>query len=236
MWEILASQLASSAGPILVVLVLLSIAGLAVSIVKAIEFRRAGVGRSGESRSFASEAGVREAGRAPLLRANVLAAARTALSEAPPGAEGRERANALAEEAAIEGLSRLSRHLPFLDAIVQAAPMLGLLGTVFGMIEVFFTMSGTQGAIDPALLSAGIFAALITTAAGLVVAIPFFFAAAYFDAALEIETRAIEGLILRAIHGDAPRSAAYARRRMAKIVPDEETPSGDLDRALARPR
>ena len=89
MWEILASQLASSAGPILVVLMLLSIAGLAVSIVKAVEFRRAGVGRSGESRSFASEAG-----RAPLLRANVLAAARGALSEAPPGPEGRERAGA----------------------------------------------------------------------------------------------------------------------------------------------
>lgn len=231
MWEILASQLASSAGPILVVLMLLSIAGLAVSIVKAVEFRRAGVGRSGESRSFASEAG-----RAPLLRANVLAAARAALSEAPPGPEGRERAGALAEEAAIEGLSRLSRHLPFLDAIVQAAPMLGLLGTVFGMIEVFFTMSGTQGAIDPALLSAGIFAALITTAAGLVVAIPFFFAAAYFDAALEAETRAIEGLILRAIHGETPRGTAYSRRRLAKFVPEEETGSGDLDRALARPR
>ncbi|NDW06101.1 MotA/TolQ/ExbB proton channel family protein [Jiella pacifica] len=231
MWEIIASQLRSSAGPILVVLVLLSIAGLAVSIVKAIEFRRAGIGRPSESRSFAGNAG-----RAPLLRANVLAAAKGALSEAPPGPESRERAGALAEEAAIEGLSRLSRHLPFLDAIVQAAPMLGLLGTVFGMIEVFFTMSGTQGAIDPALLSAGIFAALITTAAGLVVAIPFFFAAAYFDAALETETRAIEGLILRAIHGDAPRSAAYSRRRLATIPSDEETASGDLDRALARPR
>lgn len=231
MWEIIAAQLGSSAGPILVVLMLLSVAGLTVSIVKALEFRRAGVGRSGESQSF-----VDEAGRAPLLRARILAAARAALAEAPPGPEGRERAGALAEEAAIEGLSRLSRHLPFLDAIVQAAPMLGLLGTVFGMIEVFFTMSGTQGAIDPALLSAGIFAALITTAAGLVVAIPFFFAAAYFDAALETERQAIEGLILRAIHGEAPRAGAYSRRRLPKIVPDEEAGSGDLDRALVRPR
>ncbi|MCE7027659.1 MotA/TolQ/ExbB proton channel family protein [Jiella avicenniae] len=231
MWEILASQLSSSAGPILVVLALLSIAGLAVSIVKAVEFRRAGVGRSGKSRSFASDAG-----RATLLRAHVLAAAKTALAEAPPGPEGRERAGALAEEAAIEGLARLARHLPFLDAIVQAAPMLGLLGTVFGMIEVFFTMSGTQGAIDPALLSAGIFAALITTAAGLVVAIPFFFAAAYFDAALDAETRAIEGLILRAVHGDAPRSVAYSRRRLSTVLPDDEAASSDLDRALARPR
>ncbi len=230
MWEIIASQLASSAGPILVVLLLLSIAGLAVSIVKAVEFRRAGVGRLGESRSFAEEAG-----QAPLFRARVLTAAKAALTEAP-GPEGRERACALAEEAAIEGLARLSRHLPLLDAIVQAAPMLGLLGTVFGMIEVFFTMSGTQGAIDPALLSAGIFAALITTAAGLVAAIPFFFAAAYFDAALEAETRAIEGLILRTIHGEAPRGTAYSRRRLANLAPGEEPRSSDLDRALARPR
>ncbi|TFF25405.1 MotA/TolQ/ExbB proton channel family protein [Jiella endophytica] len=231
MWEFAASQLRSSAGPVLVVLLALSIAGLAVAIVKAMEFRAAGVGRARRDGS---------GGNGPLiegsLRSKVQAAAIEALGSGRGGAEARERAAALAEEAAIDGLAGLSRHLAFLDAIVQAAPMLGLLGTVFGMIEVFFTMSGTQGAIDPALLSGGIFAALITTAAGLVVAIPFFFAAAFFDAALAAETRAIEGLILRTVHG-APlrRSEVTPRIRASDGTPDGAT-AGLLDQALARPR
>ncbi|MBO0904490.1 MotA/TolQ/ExbB proton channel family protein [Jiella sonneratiae] len=228
MWEIVASQLRSSAGPILIVLLALSVAGVAVTIVKAAEFRAASVGRIGTPRS-----GRR---RQATLRDIVLAAARSALADMPPGREARERASALAEEAAIDGLARLSRHLPLLDAIVQAAPMLGLLGTVFGMIQVFFTMSGSEGAIDPALLSGGIFAALITTAAGLVVAIPFFFAAAYFDAALDAETRAIEGLIIRTVHGERGRASRAAPAGEAETAADSRAGGGLLERALARPR
>lgn len=93
--------------------------------------------------------------------------------------------------------------------------MLGLLGTVIGMIDVFFRMSGADGAIDPALLSGGIFAALITTAAGLVVALPFFFASVWFEGRLDAESMAIEALILRAVHGGAQRPEAFTPERQA---------------------
>ncbi len=65
----------------------------------------------------------------------------------------------------------LERYLNTLGTIAGISPLLGLLGTVLGMIKVFTTIT-TQGVGNPAALAGGISQALITTAAGLVVAIP----------------------------------------------------------------
>jgi len=65
----------------------------------------------------------------------------------------------------------LERFLNTLGTIAQVSPLLGLLGTVFGMIEIFSSLL-EHGAGDPSVLAGGISVALITTAAGLTVAIP----------------------------------------------------------------
>ena len=65
----------------------------------------------------------------------------------------------------------LERYLNSLGTIAAITPLLGLLGTVIGMIKVFATIT-TQGVGDPGALAGGISEALITTAAGMVVAIP----------------------------------------------------------------
>ena len=65
----------------------------------------------------------------------------------------------------------LERYLNSLGTIAAITPLLGLLGTVIGMIKVFSTIT-TQGVGDPGALAGGISEALITTAAGMVVAIP----------------------------------------------------------------
>ena len=80
------------------------------------------------------------------------------------------------EEASVEQMSKLMKPIDFLSIIGASAPMLGLLGTVSGMIKAFNTM-GTKGMDKPELLAANIGEALITTATGLVIAIPamFFF-------------------------------------------------------------
>lgn len=81
------------------------------------------------------------------------------------------------EEATIEQMSALMKPIDYLSIIGAIAPMLGLLGTVSGMIRAFHTM-GTQGMGRPELLAANIGEALITTATGLIIAIPamlFFF-------------------------------------------------------------
>lgn len=82
-----------------------------------------------------------------------------------------ERAEAEAERAARAALDDLEAHLDWLGFICQAAPLLGLLGTAIGMVELFAGMSGARD-VDMQVLSAGIWKALITTAAGLVVAVP----------------------------------------------------------------
>ena len=65
----------------------------------------------------------------------------------------------------------LERYLETLGTVAAVSPLLGLLGTVIGMVEVF-TQITSQGVGDPAALAGGIAQALITTAAGLTVAIP----------------------------------------------------------------
>lgn len=91
------------------------------------------------------------------------------LSELPAGWSAMEKAM---EDATAEQSSRLFRRIEYLSVIGNIAPMLGLLGTVTGMILAFKTVAETQGAAGAADLAEGIYQALITTVGGLVVAIP----------------------------------------------------------------
>jgi biopolymer transport protein ExbB len=69
-------------------------------------------------------------------------------------------------------IPRLERYLPALGTCANIAPLLGLLGTVQGMIKAFAQIQNKQGLVNPSDLAEGIGNALVTTAAGLTVAIP----------------------------------------------------------------
>lgn len=84
---------------------------------------------------------------------------------------GREVMKESLEDAGRQVTHQLERYLNMLGAIALVTPLLGLLGTVFGMIRVFNTLS-VGGVANPSLLAGGIAEALITTAAGLTIAIP----------------------------------------------------------------
>lgn len=84
---------------------------------------------------------------------------------------GRSAVEAAFQEASLQEEQNLTRGLRPLAAIAQIAPMLGLLGTVTGMILAFTEIS-KHGTGDPSVLADGIGQALVTTAAGLIVAIP----------------------------------------------------------------
>jgi biopolymer transport protein ExbB len=84
--------------------------------------------------------------------------------------------------AAREILFAFGRRLDFLSAAATAAPLLGLLGTVLGMVQAFSRLSAAHGAMDIGLLADGIWHALLTTAAGLVIAIPSLLAHQWFTA------------------------------------------------------
>ena len=72
-------------------------------------------------------------------------------------------------------VARLEKGLPWLASISGGAPMIGFLGTVIGMVQAFFNMSQAGNNIDITLLSGGIYTAMITTVAGLIVGILAYF-------------------------------------------------------------
>jgi biopolymer transport protein ExbB len=82
--------------------------------------------------------------------------------------------------AAKEILFAFGKRLDFLSSVATTAPLLGLLGTVVGMVEAFSKLAGANGGMDISLLANGIWHALLTTAAGLVIAIPSLMAHQWF--------------------------------------------------------
>ena len=83
----------------------------------------------------------------------------------------KEELKSIVEDAGRQEVPVLDRYLGVLGTIAAISPLLGITGTVFGMIRVFATIS-EKGVAHPSQLAGGIYEALITTAAGLVIAIP----------------------------------------------------------------
>jgi biopolymer transport protein ExbB len=93
--------------------------------------------------------------------------------------------------AAQEEIGRARRGLGVLDTIITVAPLLGILGTVTGIIGAF-DMLGQRGAPDPKVVTSGIAEALITTAAGLIIAIASLLPYNYFMSRVQRLTRGFE--------------------------------------------
>ncbi len=116
---------------------------------------------------------------------------------------GRDVMKECIEEAGRQVVHRLERFLNTLGTIATIAPLLGLLGTVVGMIQAFSSIV-SNGVGDPTLLAGGISVALITTAAGLVVAIPSVVFHRYFERLVDeyVVTMEAEALkLVDIIHG-----------------------------------
>ena len=179
-------DLMAKGGPVMYPLALVSVLAVAIALERAWYFARLGKDREDlmeEMRAFLAEGRLLEAMQ--LIRrhngptAAVLAEGLAAWGR--PTEEVRERM----ERAGQEEVAKMEARLAWLDAIVTGAPMLGLLGTVTGIIRSFRILSQLQGIDSPSALSAGIAEALITTAAGLIIAIPALFAYVYFSSLVD---------------------------------------------------
>lgn len=138
---------------------------------------------------------------------------------------GREIMKESIEEAASHVIHGLERYLSLLGTIAVISPLLGLLGTVVGIIEAFMAVTAT-GLNDPALLAGGISKALITTAGGLVVAIPAMVMHRYFNRhitsiAVEMEQQAIK--LVDIVHGDREVDIAPGKAKAAPKAKPRET-------------
>jgi biopolymer transport protein ExbB len=115
------------------------------------------------------------------------------------------------ESAGRAAVHRMERYLNTLGTIASAAPYLGLLGTVIGMIEIFASQSPTTGS-NPAMLAHGISIALYNTAFGLIIAIPTLMIYRYFRGLVDTYTldmeQAANRLVPHLLRFSVPRGAA----------------------------
>jgi biopolymer transport protein ExbB len=128
------------------------------------------------------------------------------------------------EDAVAEQSARLFRKLEYLQVLANLAPMVGLLGTVVGMILCFHQVARTQGSAGAGDLAEGIYQALVTTVAGLMIAIPALGAFAIFRNRIDQYLAEAAGI---ALHVFAPLKNAGARslppqRRPAPPPPPAE--------------
>lgn len=121
-------------------------------------------------------------------------------------------------------LQKLEKHVGGLSFVAQAAPLLGLLGTVLGMVELFMGLQGTQTAtVDAALLASGIWKALLTTAAGLTIAVPALAAYSYLNSRTDrfrLVLRDTVERVLTALPGPDDDSGDEVRPARPEIVDD----------------
>ncbi len=160
-------------GPVMWLLVLLGLAALVVFIERALFLHR------GQIRSTEFLNGIKN-----LLQKDRLMEALTLCEETPGpvaklvkaglrhAGEDEQAMRFAVQEAALAELPVLERRISALAAIAQIAPLFGLLGTLLGMIRTFWLFNQSGNYATPAVLAGGMWEALLTAAAGLVVAIP----------------------------------------------------------------
>lgn len=173
-------------GPVIAILLVMSVLTLTVTLYKIWQFSVSGVGRH---RVLAEALALWDAGDQTAARerlrssrsylAPLIGKAMTVFDR--PGVDARLDAEVG------QALSVLERGFRLLDTVAQLAPLLGLFGTVLGMIEAFRSLQNAGATVDPSLLAGGIWVALLTTAVGLAVAIPTSMVLAWFESRMARE-------------------------------------------------
>ncbi|MEM8848827.1 MAG: MotA/TolQ/ExbB proton channel family protein [Pseudomonadota bacterium] len=167
-------------GPVVMLLLGLSVVVLTVILYKLWQYSRARVGRHDHLRAALDawdRGDLALARREARASRSHLAAIATDALDGP--SDGRDAARFEAEAEA--NVARLERGFRILDSIAQVAPLLGLFGTVLGMIDAFRALQAAGAAVDPSVLAGGIWVALLTTAAGLAVAMPTSLVLTFFE-------------------------------------------------------
>ena len=168
------ANLPAASWPVIAVLLGLSLLSLMLIVAKIVQLRRATGGSKTRDAAIDTflkgnyDAAMTAAaqGRAPADRVLLTAMQGITAGLPPPAVEAETTRRGNEEVAAMSSWLRL------LDLIAMIAPLLGLLGTVLGMIKSFQDLSAAQGSANASVLAGGIWEALITTAGGLIVAIP----------------------------------------------------------------
>ena len=201
-------------GPAIWAIAALSVVTLALILWKVFQ-----LSRSGAWRRERAEAAVEAYRRGDFDEAARLAGdGRGSCALLVAGAIGARRDPRLSDEDARDEALRIARRhlgeaqsgLRGLELIATIAPLLGLLGTVLGMIAAFQGLETAGAQADPSALAGGIWEALLTTAAGMSVAIPASAALTWFESVIESLRRDMEDMATRIFTTPAPALARAA--------------------------
>ncbi len=205
-------RIADLGGPVVLILGGLSVLVVAAILYKLWQFASAGVGRHAALRDAvkAWDRGDRATARQNLERSRSYLSPVVAMAF-----DGQSDAARLEAEAETR-FARLESGFRLLDSVAQLAPLLGLFGTVLGMISAFQALQEAGAQVDPSILAGGIWVALLTTAVGLAVAMPTALALSWFEARMDAD-RVLAQTALRTILAPDP-----ARRRAAADQPTAE--------------
>ena len=202
-------------GPVVAILMVLSVIALAMILLKVWQFARLGVGVSANLSAALRaweqgdrDAAVQAASDARGPSAALLANAMRALV----GGAAEDTVREDAQRIAGRELLSFRSYLRPLDVISQTAPLLGLFGTVLGMIEAFRQLQSAGSQVDPSTLAGGIWVALLTTAVGLAVAMPVSMAVSWFEARIAREHAAMEDAITGLLTGRVTEPLALVER------------------------
>ncbi len=198
-------QTADLGGPVVVLLLVISVITLAAVLYKIWQFSTAGVGRH---RALKESVAAWDRGD----RSAALSALKHSTSYLAPVIEmgfaaGPEDAKRLEAEAEVR-FARLESGFRLLDSVAQIAPLLGLFGTVLGMIKAFQSLQDAGAQVDPSLLAGGIWVALLTTAVGLAVAMPTAMVLSWFEGRMDAERVTAGRAIATVLHPQGRRDPA----------------------------
>jgi biopolymer transport protein ExbB len=214
------AQLLELGGPVILILLGLSVVALTIILVKWWQFTVLRINASGtvtkalrlwcaNQPDAALEIVLRHR-RQPVSR--VLAIAMQGLRQ--PGLNQATVREEVIRVASLQ-LEKLRGHLRALEVIAMLSPLLGLLGTVLGMIEAFRQLESAGSQVDPAILSGGIWQALLTTAVGLAVAIPAVIAHNWLERKVERCAHAMDDAVTLVFTRNLLPAAASAHRSAA---------------------
>lgn len=193
------SDLLELGGPVVGLLGVASIFALTLIIYKFVQFSWANIGQSKRPLKAVElwNKGQREdAGQLIKAQRGLIAnAVQLAFSNMDDKPVDKKRIEDLVEVLVVGRMHELQFGLRALDAIAQLAPLLGLFGTVLGMIDAFQALQGAGSSVDPSILAGGIWVALLTTAVGLAVAMPISLILTWLETRLEKERVGIETTI-----------------------------------------
>ena len=207
----------TAGGPAMWLLALLSVVALATLIAKMLQFGRIRPVSSKQADALLErlERGQApadlEAGQAPIDRVILQAWDNRAMDPASWEEDSLRRGR--------EALEDMRGGLRTLEVISALSPLIGLLGTVFGMIGAFQALESAGSQVDPSILSGGIWEALLTTAAGLTVAIPALAAFHWADRTIELCREKLQDRLAR-LKVQVRRQADLAEAPAAEVTAD----------------